>query len=90
MVPNTHVEKVIIKAVEEESDGSNQSFEAHLDSHANMFVLGKFCRIVGASKQTIRVSGWSSVCGIVEDIPIVDAIIGFNCPITNMNYFMLV
>ena len=48
----------------------------HLDSHANMVVVGKICLIISYSDHSAVVSGFTHEIGTVQ-VPIVDAVIAY-------------
>ena len=48
----------------------------HLNSHANMVVVGKICLIISYSDHSAVVSGFTHEIGTVQ-VPIVDAVIAY-------------
>ena len=76
------------------SNGTNYtSLRAELDSHANMICLGKNCSILRWSHQTVTVNGFTSECGKLKHIPVVDAVIVYDDPYAedpgNSTYFLV-
>ena len=61
-----------------------------LDSHANMVVVGRQASIISQSGIHAEVKPFSNDCGTLERIPIVDAAIGYDCPITSKTYILIV
>ena len=60
----------------------SETMKAHFDSHANMVVLGKCCWILSTSKEQAAVSGFVDDMGTLPSVPIVDAVIAYDCPHT--------
>jgi hypothetical protein len=59
-----------------------------LDSHANMFVMGKHCIVLNDSGLKASVNAYSP--GIQpKTIPIVDAAIAYDCPFHNKTYILV-
>ena len=81
----TKPNRVVIGAV---SDTSSQS-RSELDSHANMIVLGKdsLC-LTPQGKKMARVAAFSPTLQPM-DIPVVDACIKWNDPLTGKDHFLL-
>ena len=61
----------------------------HLDSHANMVVCGRYCHILSRSGISATVSAFTEDVGTLE-IPIVDAVIAYNCPDTTKVWLLIV
>ena len=51
-----------------------------LDSHANMVVVGKNCTIFDNTQQKCTVNSFSKETGTLEDVPIIDAVVAYDCP----------
>ena len=60
-----------------------------LDSHANMMVVGKQATIIQYSGRTVEVNPFADVCKKVENVPIVDAAIAYDCPYTMKTYILI-
>ena len=71
------------------SDG-RVMMEAHLDSHANMVLLGPECHILSTSEHNASVSGWSDQVSMMEQVPIVDAVVAHDDPATGKSYLFVV
>ena len=71
------------------NSGSNNNLGTHLDSHANMVVLGKHCRIISQSGTTAQVSEFTDDIGCLQAVPIVDAAISYDCPNTGRVYVLI-
>ena len=69
--------------------GSNLGERAELDSHANMICLGKHCSVVRRTGVTMKVNAFASEVGSLNNIPVVDAVIVYDCPFTGESYFLL-
>ena len=60
-----------------------------LDSHANMVVVGKQATIIQHSGRTVEVNAFADVCKKVENVPIVDAAVAYDCPYTMKTYILI-
>ena len=68
---------------------SSKNEGTHLDSHANMMVCGKYCHILSQSEINATVSAFTDDVGTME-IPILDAVIAYNCLDTNNVWLLIV
>ena len=73
-----------------EDDDSGLEMEVHLDSHANMPVLGKGCCIISVSQFKAEVSAYTDKVGKLHKVPIVDAVLLYQCPYSNEVYLLVV
>ena len=62
---------------------------SQLDSHANMSVMGRHCHIIERSGLTANVNAFSQEVGCMNEVPIVDALIVYECPYTAKLYFLV-
>ena len=60
-----------------------------LDSHANMIVVGAQATIISRSGKYCQVQAFSKECAVLEKVPIVDAIIAYDCPSTDKKVYHL-
>ena len=62
-----------------------------LDNHANMCVLGKHCYLLTElfSARTVNVGAFSDSAGGLNNVPIVDACLSYNCERTNQVYLLV-
>ena len=62
-----------------------------LDSHANMCVLGKHCYLLSelSIARTVHVGAFSDSAGGLNNVPIVDAMIAYDCGRTNQVYLLI-
>jgi hypothetical protein len=82
-VLNAHVSDVIQRATTSEVAAAvDSSSSTELDSHANMVVLGKQAYVLNDSGKTAQVSPFTPDYDSMTDVPIVDAAIAYDCPIT--------
>ena len=63
--------------------------DVHLDSHANMPVLGKGCRIVAVSEHSAEVSACGEDVGKLFKVPIVDAVLTCECPRSQSQHLLV-
>ena len=60
-----------------------------LDSHANMCVFGKNCIVLSETGRTVDVNAFAEEVGGLNEVPIVDVIVAYDCPRSN-KVFLLV
>ena len=89
VTPNSHVSG-IVGNVEIRLDEDHEDPRTELDSHANMVVLGAHCFIFEWSGKTCAVQPFTSDLGTLKSVPIVDAAIAYDCPITHLSYVLLI
>ena len=53
-----------------------------MDSHVNMVVIGAQGTIIKKTGKYADVNGFSSDVGTMSRVPIVDAVLAYNCPIS--------
>ena len=75
-------------SVNDQFDGGVRT---ELDSHANMCVLGKHCLLLSelSTARTVRVGAFSDSAGGLNNDPIVDAMLAYNCERTNQVYLLV-
>ena len=90
--PNHHVCSVILASTYSQGDTSDDETPSQsrteLDSHANMAVLGKHSFIV-ATGRTADVKPFSPDYDALSDVPIVDGVILYHCPITQATHTLV-
>ena len=61
------------------------------DSHANMCVLGKHCYLLTelSTARTVDVGAFSDSAGGLNNVPIVDAMLAYNCERTDQVYLLV-
>jgi hypothetical protein len=62
---------------------------SQLDSHANMNVFGKHYYVISSSGKYANVSAFSDEVGAMLKVPIVDAIIAYDCQFTDKTYILI-
>jgi len=72
------------------TDKDTTSSTTELDSHANMVVVGAQATIIQTSGRSAEVRAFSDDCSKLEKVPIVDAVIAYDCPYTMKTYLMIV
>lgn len=60
-----------------------------LDSHANMTVVGRHAYVLNRSTRTVDVAPFSSEYAAMKDVPIVDAILAYDDPISGETYLLV-
>ena len=70
---------------------SNGEGRTELDSHANMCVLGKHCLLLSdlLSARNVSVGAFAEAAGGLDSVPIVDAMIAYDCPRRNQVYLLI-
>ena len=78
------------KSINNLTSEADQDPKSELDSHANMVVLGRNCFVFEWFGQTCSVKPFSDDLGNVNNVPIVDAAIAYDCPYRHETYILLV
>ena len=60
-----------------------------LDSHANMVVVGRNCTVFDSTGKTCTVNSFAESAGRLEHVPIVDAVVAYDCPYNAKVYLLL-
>ena len=68
----------------------NTYSKSELDSHANMIVLGNGCFVFESTGKTCNVEPFDPQLGTVQNIPIVDAAIAYDCPFSHETYILII
>ena len=92
MAPN-HPLQVRISMAWVAAMGDKDDEEANtteLDTHANMVVVGRQATIISRSGRNAEVRAFSNECSKLEEVPIVDAAIAYDCPYTMKTYLLIV
>ena len=94
--PNEYVKFRIAAAIAQISNASVNSYllgngRTELDSHANMCVMGKHCYLLTevSTARTVNVGAFSNFAGGLNDVPIVNALLAYNCERTNQVYLLV-
>ena len=66
-----------------------QSSRTELDSHANMVVVGRHCTLFDSTGQTYTINAFSESSGKLHNIPIVDAVVAYDCPYKAKTFLLL-
>ena len=67
----------------------HQHTRAELDSHADTCSFGSTCLVIENTGRTVSVEGFGEELGQVNDIPIVQAAVAYDCPATSQTYILL-
>ena len=94
MVPNDHLRSIISAAqsasVDAPDHGETPAPRTELDSHANMVVLGRHCFIFdNIHENTCEVQPFDPTLGSAKNVPIVDALVAYDCPYTFTTYMLV-
>ena len=60
-----------------------------LDSHANMTVVGRHCHVLAQTGRIADVSPFSPDYDALSKVPIVDAVLAYDCPYTGVTCLLL-
>ena len=71
------------------SADSNEESCNKLDSHANMVVVGMHVYILNYIGRTAEMSPFTSSYDAMKNVPIVDAIIAYDCPLSGKTYLLV-
>ena len=66
------------------------SGRSELDSHDNMVVLDKDCRIISRSNRSVDVNAFDNDVGLLKIVPIVDTLVAYDCKRTLKSYLLVV
>ena len=72
----------------EDNEDNTSSFGCHLDSHANMIVVGSDCHIISRSTHSAVVNAFTKDVGTIE-VPIIDALLVYEDPTTGKIYYLI-
>ena len=89
IVSSALADSELVMEVEDDDDGGLE-MEVHLDSHANMPVLGKGCCIISVSQFKAEVSAYTDKVGKLHKVPVVDAALLYQCPYSNKTCLLVV
>ena len=67
----------------------NNLVHTELDSHANMVVVGKNSVIFDDTSKTCTFNAFSESAGKLHNIPIIDAVIAYDCPYQCKTFLLL-
>ena len=88
-MPNDHLLLSISSALSNSISITDDLPRTELDSHANMAVLGKHCFVFENSGRSCDVSAFSPTIAPTS-LPIVDAVIVYDCPYTFKSYLLMI
>ncbi len=71
-------------------DVESTSSRTELDSHANMVVVGNNCLVIEWSGRTANVNPFTPDYEALPEVPIVDAAVMYECPISGKEHILLV
>ena len=88
-MPNDHTIASIISSLSNSTSNNSDKPRTELDSHANMAVLGKDCFVFEQTGRFCDVSAFSPSIETTS-LPIVDAVIVYDCPYTLTLYLLMI
>ena len=94
MEPNKHLSELIVMSVL--NDRGDERFAeifssfTELDSHVNMVVVGKQAFVFSHSGQYANVQAFADEVKGLQKVPIVDAVIAYDCPSSGETYLLVV
>ena len=68
---------------------SETSIRTELDSNANMVVVGRNCSIFDDTGRMRTFNAFSETAGELENVPIMDAVVAYDCPYQCKTYLLL-
>jgi predicted transcriptional regulator len=86
----SHISRAIISAPLQTDEGEDFERRMELDSHADSTVLSINSSIVSYTGVYVTVSGFIDSLGKKREVPIVDAIIAYDCDIPGATYILYV
>ena len=78
--------EMLVSSVRNGEDAST----TELDSHANMFVVGSQGFVFNRTGLHANVNAFSSEAGGISKVPIVDAVIAYDCPYSGRTYMLVI
>ena len=72
-----------------EGDVTSELSRTELDSHANMVVIGSNCTVFDHTGKFCTVNSFSESAGKLERVPVVDAVVAYDCPYSAKVYLLL-
>ena len=90
MAPNEHLIERMMTSISSSGDNVCLESSAELDSHANMVVIGKQVFIFNQSDQYANVRAFTDEVKGIPKVPIVNAIIAYDCPQSGHTYLLVV
>ena len=89
--PNAHLCSVISRATiaDVKVESPNTESRCELDSHANMVVIGGHAAVVNKTGLTAQVSPFTPDYEALSEVPIVDAVITYDCPYTDKSVMLV-
>ena len=86
--PNHHIYQIFSSLIEKKFDPNEESL-TELDSHANMVVVSMQSYILNYAGRTDEVRLFTLSYDALKNVPIVDAIILYNCPFSGKIYLLV-
>ena len=90
MKPNEHLIKRMMTSISSSGDNVCCKSITKLDSHANMVVIGKQAFVFSHSGQYANVRAFTDEVKGINKVPIVDAVIAYECPQYGQTYRLVV
>jgi len=82
-IVNAHLASVLYEvSVSDASSVTSDDSRTELDSHANMDVVGSNCIVVHNTGKSAQVSPFTSDLGALQNVPIDDAAVAYDCPVS--------
>ncbi len=73
----------------EVDDSFESEARVELDSHANMLVFGRHCKVIADSGRKAEVNAFAPDIQPMRQVPIVDAAIAYDCPYSLKTYILV-
>ena len=89
MFINSYIHSVIAGLAHKTSDEPQIDSRSELDLHANMVVMGSECFVFEWSGKTCQVNPFTKSIGTMNNVPIVDAAIAYDCPYSHQTYILI-
>eukprot|EP00957_Ditylum_brightwellii_P156254 11893015-Ditylum_brightwellii.AAC.1 len=80
---------VLITASKLHPDDEPTPFRSELDNHTNMIVAGCGCVIFDTTGQKCTVKSFPKGAGQLDNVPIVDVVMAYDCPYKAKTYLLL-
>ena len=89
LTPNDYLQSKISVIVSSSGEGGDEVQGTELDSHANMVVIGSQAFVFNHSGKFCEVKAFSEEANGMTNVPIVDAVIAYDCPYSMKTYILV-
>ena len=88
--PGNEINRSNMETANYQDDDTQTISATELDSHADLPVVGKYCRILEDTGRKARVSGFTSELGKPLVVKVVNAAVAYDCEHTGMTHILVI